>query len=183
MYNANGTPAEGVYVDRNEDGIITNADKYRSEKPAPDYFFGFNTAINYKNFDFSMAWRGNIGNFMYNNVDSDRGYLLNTTRYENVINNSVHNVLESGFVDGGTNRYLSDYYLQDASFLKLDNLTIGYTFDKAFKGVKNMKVFGSAQNVLTITKYDGLDPEIYGGIDSNLYPRPRTFLLGVNLDF
>ncbi|HEX5742477.1 MAG TPA: TonB-dependent receptor [Flavobacteriaceae bacterium] len=183
VYNADGTPAEGVYVDRNKDGVITNADKYRSEKPAADYFFGFNTSLNYKNFDFSMAWRGSIGNFMYNNVDSDRGYLLNTTRYENVINNSVQNVLESGFIDGGTNRYLSDYYLQDASFLKLDNITLGYTFNKSFKGVKNMKVFGSAQNVLTITKYDGLDPEIFGGIDSNIYPRPRTYMLGVNLDF
>ncbi|MDP3352247.1 MAG: SusC/RagA family TonB-linked outer membrane protein, partial [Flavobacteriaceae bacterium] len=183
VYNADGTPAEGVYVDRNEDGAITNADKYRGEKPAADYFFGFNSSINYKNFDFSMAWRGSIGNFMYNNVDSDRGYLLNTTRYQNVINNSVQNVLESGFVDGGTNRYLSDYYLQDASFLKLDNITLGYTFNTTSKGVKNMKVYGSAQNVLTITKYDGLDPEIYGGIDYNLYPRPRTFLLGVNLDF
>jgi iron complex outermembrane receptor protein len=183
VYNANGIPAEGVYVDRNGDGIITNADKYRGEKPAADYFFGFNSSINYKNFDFNMAWRGSIGNFMYNNVDSDRGYLLNTLRYENVINNSVQNLLESNFVDGGTNRYLSDYYIQDASFLKLDNVTVGYTFDKAFKGVKSLKVYGSAQNVLTITKYDGLDPEIYGGIDNNLYPRPRTFLLGVNLDF
>ncbi|MDP2089381.1 MAG: TonB-dependent receptor [Flavobacteriaceae bacterium] len=183
VYNADGTPAEGVYVDRDGDGAITNADKYRSEKPAADYFFGFNSSLNYKNFDFSMAWRGSIGNFMYNNVDSDRGYLKNTLRYENVINNSVQNLLESNFVDGGTNRYLSDYYLQDASFVKLDNVTVGYTFNNAFKGVKNMKVYGSVQNVLTITKYDGLDPEIYGGIDYNLYPRPRTFLLGVNLDF
>ena len=183
VYNLDKTPVEGVYVDRNGDGTITNADKYRSEKPAADYFFGFNTSLNYKNFDFGMSWRGSIGNFMYNNVDSDRGYLLNTIRYENVINNSVQNVLESGFIDGGTNRYLSDYYLQDASFLKLDNITLGYTFNNAFKGVKNMKVYGSAQNVLTITKYDGLDPEIYGGIDNNIYPRPRTFLLGVNLDF
>ena len=183
VYNADGIPLEGVYVDRDGDGSITNADKYRSDKPAADYFFGFNTSLNYKNFDFSMAWRASLGNYMYNNVDSDRGYLKNTLRYLDVINNSVQNVFESGFIDGGAERYLSDYYLQDASFIKLDNVTIGYNFNNAIKGVKNMKVYGSAQNVLTITKYDGLDPEIYGGIDYNLYPRPRTFLLGVNLDF
>jgi iron complex outermembrane receptor protein len=183
VYGANGTPLEGVYVDRNEDGKITNADKYRIEKPAADYFFGFNTNLNYKNFDFSMSWRGSIGNFMYNNVDSDKGYLLNTLRYLNVLNNSVENLFESQFVDGGTNRYLSDYYLQDASFLKLDNVTLGYNLSDVSKNIKNMKIYGSVQNVLTITKYDGLDPEIFGGIDNNLYPRPVTFLLGVNLDF
>ncbi len=183
VYYANGVPAEGVYVDRNGDGTISNADKYRVEKPAADYFFGFNTNLTYKDFDLSMAWRGSIGNFMYNNVDSDRGYQLNTLRYLNVLNNSVHNLLESQFIDGGTNRYLSDYYLQDASFLKLDNITLGYNLGNVSSCIKNMKLYGSVQNVLTITKYDGLDPEIFGGIDNNLYPRPRTFLLGVNLDF
>jgi iron complex outermembrane receptor protein len=185
VYDNAGKPIEGVYVDRNNDGQITIADKYRYKKPAADYSFGFTTDLTYKNWNFNMAWRGSIGNYVYNNVDSSLGFqdhLLNPA-FPNVIGNGVANVLETGFVNGGTERYLSDYYIQEASFVKLDNVSVGYNFGSLFGENTNFAVSGTVQNVLTITDYKGLDPEVGGGIDFNIYPRPIVYLLGVNLNF
>lgn len=185
VYDNNGKPIEGVYVDRNNDGQITIADKYRYKKPAADYTFGFTTNLNYKKFNFNMAWRGSIGNYVYNNVDSSLGFrdqLLNPA-FPEVIGNGVTNVLESGFVNGGTERYLSDYYIQEASFLKLDNISVGYDLGDLLGKDTNFTISGTAQNVLTITDYKGLDPEVSGGIDYNIYPRPIVYMLGVNLNF
>lgn len=185
VYDTAGKPIEGVYVDRNNDGVISNADKYRKEKPVADYTFGLTTDLNYKNWNLNMAWRGSIGNYVYNNVDSNLGFnhqLLNAG-FPNVISNGVENVLETGFLNGGTERYLSDYYIQEASFVKLDNMSVGYNFGNVFGETTNFRVTGSAQNVLTITDYEGLDPEVGGGIDYNIYPRPRIYMVGVNLNF
>lgn len=185
VYDTNGKPLEGVYVDRNNDGVINNSDKYRFKNPNADITIGFSSALNYKNWSFNMSWRGSLGNYVYNNVDSNLGYrkqLLNTA-FPEVISNGVHNVLESGFLNGGTQRYLSDYYVQNASFIKLDNVNIGYNFDDLLGEGTTFSVLGSVQNVLTITKYDGLDPEVGGGIDYNIYPRPRIYTLGVNFNF
>ena len=184
VYDDNGNPLEDVYVDRDGDGSITANDKYRYKNPAPDVTIGFNTDFNYKDFDFTMSWRGVVGNYVYNNVDSNLGYqfqLLNTS-FPDVISNGVQNAVETGFVNGGTNRYLSDYYVQDASFVKLDNIGIGYNFRDIFKDA-NLRLNASVQNALIITDYDGLDPEVFGGIDNNLYPRPRTYTFGLNLTF
>jgi iron complex outermembrane receptor protein len=181
VYSADGkTPINGVYVDRNEDGQISEADLYRHENPTADVFLGFNTSLSYDNWDFNMVWRGSFGNYVYNNIDSNAGYYNNSIRYDETIANSVGNVLESNFT---SEQFLSDYYIQNASFLKLDNVTLGYRFGEVFNKKANLKVYGTVQNVLTITDYDGLDPEIQGGIDNEIYPRSRTFLLGVNLDF
>jgi iron complex outermembrane receptor protein len=185
VYDTNGKPIEGVYVDRNNDGQITNSDKYRYKKPAADYTFGFTTNLNYKKWNFNMAWRGSIGNYVYNNIDSNLGFefqLLNPA-FPNVISNGVANVLESGFVNGGTERYLSDYYIQEASFLKLDNISLGYDFGNIMGENTSFAISGTVQNVLTITDYKGLDPEVSGGIDYNIYPRPIVYMLGVNLNF
>lgn len=185
VYDANQKPIEGVYVDRNNDGVITNADKYRYEKPTADYTVGFTTDLNYKNWNFNMAWRGSIGNYVYNNVDSNLGFehqLLNAA-FPNVIANGVTNILDTNFINGGTERYLSDYYIQEASFVKLDNVSIGYNFGSLFSEGSNFSIIGTAQNLLTITDYKGLDPEVSGGIDYNIYPRPRIYTLGVNLTF
>ncbi len=184
VYDDNGNPLEDVYVDRDGDGEITLNDKYQYKNPAPDVTIGFNTDFSYKDFDFTMSWRGVIGNYVYNNVDSNLGFhqqLINTS-FPNVISNGVHNVLETGFVDGGTERYLSDYYVQDASFIKLDNIGIGYNFREIFKDA-NLRLNASVQNALIITDYTGLDPEVFNGIDNNLYPRPRTYTFGLNLTF
>ncbi len=185
VYDANGKPLEGVYADRNNDGQISNADKYRFEKPSADYTMGLTTDLNYKKWNLNMAWRANIGNYVYNNVDSNLAFkdqLLNTA-FPTVINNGVQNILETSFINGGAQRYLSDYYVQEASFVKLDNVSVGYNFGDVFGNESNLSVSGSLQNVLTITDYVGLDPEVGNGIDYNIYPRPRIYMVGVNLNF
>jgi iron complex outermembrane receptor protein len=185
VYDSNGRPLEGVYVDRNNDGQITNADKYRFEKPTADITIGFTTDYSYKKWNFNMAWRANIGNYVYNNVDSNLGFrdqLLNPA-FPTVISNGVANVLESGFVNGGAERYLSDYYVQEASFVKLDNVSVGYNFGSILGNDSNLSIIGSVQNLITITDYEGLDPEVSGGIDYNIYPRPRIYMFGVNFNF
>ncbi|MFV8328372.1 SusC/RagA family TonB-linked outer membrane protein [Flavobacterium sp. ZS1P14] len=182
-YGADGKPIDGVYIDRNKDGIITEQDKYRFHKPAADVFYGLNTSVTYKNFDMGMSWRGSWGNFNYNNVDSNKGSYQNILLRETDLSNGVANILETGFTTQDTKRYESDYYIQDASFIRLDNVSVGYTFNQKANSSSLVKLTLAAQNVLIITKYSGLDPEISGGIDKNLYPRPITFTLGLNVNF
>jgi len=185
VYDNNGRPVEGVFVDRNQDGVINASDKYIYKKPNADFTFGFMNTMNYKNFDFSMAWRASLGNYAYNNVQSNSGYLLAGVRYPDVISNINTNYYSTGFQNEGNN-YFSDYYVQNASWLKLDNITLGYTL-KNLRGSDSktkLRVYAAAQNVLTITDYDGLDPEVQNnGIDKVVYPRARMFMLGFNLDF
>jgi len=185
VYDANGKPLEDVYVDRDGDGSITLKDRYRFEKPTADITAGFTTDLNYKNWNFTMSWRGSFGNYVYNNVDSNLGFKLNllNTAFPDVISNGVENVMETGFINGGTERYLSDYYVQDASFIRFDNVGLGYDFNSVFGEGTNLKLNATVQNVLTITDYEGLDPEVFGGIDYNIYPRPRIYTLGLNLNF
>ncbi|MGC1632703.1 MAG: TonB-dependent receptor [Gelidibacter sp.] len=178
-FNASGQPLEGVYIDRNGDGIINSNDLYRYRKPSPDVYYGFNTDITYKNWDFSAFFRGSWGNYNYNNVDSSKGYSEAILGLNEALFNAVPNLLETNFEKP---QYFSDYYVQDASFLKMDNATIGYTFSNIFGENSTMKVSGTVQNVFTITDYKGIDPETTG-IDNNLYPRPRTYLIGFNVNF
>nr|WP_315143670.1 TonB-dependent receptor [uncultured Flavobacterium sp.] len=182
-YGADGKPLDGVYIDRNKDGIVNEQDKYRFHKPAADVFYGFNTAVTYKNWDFAAAFRGSWGNFNYNNVDSNNGSFQNILIRDTDLSNGVQNILETGFTTQDTKRYESDYYIQDASFLRLDNVSIGYTFNQKPDSNSLVKLTFAAQNVFLITDYKGLDPEISGGIDNNLYPRPITFTLGLNVNF
>lgn len=180
-YDANGHPLDGVYVDRNEDGIINADDKYRFHKPAADFFYGFNTDFTYKNWWLSMSWRGSYGNYNYNNVFSNYGNeSIGLPSNGNYLNNVHTNVLQTGFTSP---QYLSDYYVQDASFLRWDNVTVGYTFKNLFNDSSEMRITGGVQNVLIITDYDGIDPEMSSGIDNNIYPRPRTYTLGLNINF
>jgi iron complex outermembrane receptor protein len=181
-YGADGKPIDGLYIDRNKDGVVNAQDKYRFHKPAADVFYGFNTSVTYKNWDMAMNWRGSWGNFNYNNVDSD-GNAQNILLRETDLANGVANLLETGFKSPDSKRYESDYYIQDASFVKLDNVSVGYTFNQKPNSTSLIKLTLAAQNVLLITKYTGLDPEISGGIDNNLYPRPITFTLGLNVNF
>ena len=178
-YDASGNPLEGVYVDRNKDGKVNSLDKYRYRKPASDVYYGFNTDFNYNNFSFNMAWRGSWGNYNYNNVDSQYGFGNSILTFDGFLNNSVSNLLETNFTKA---QQLSDYYIQDAAFLKLDNASIGYTFNDFLTDNTSLTLTATGQNLLIITDYKGIDPETYG-IDNNIYPRPRTFVLGVNLNF
>lgn len=182
-YGADGKALDGTFVDRNGDGVINEQDKYRFHKPAADVFYGFNTAVMYKNWDFAATFRGSWGNYNYNNVDSNNGSHLNLLVRNTDLSNAVQNVLETGFTTNDTKRYESDYYIQDASFLRLDNVSIGYTFNQKPDSKSLIKVSFAAQNVFILTKYKGIDPEIAGGIDNNLYPRPITFTVGLNVNF
>jgi len=184
VYDVNGKPVEGVYVDRNNDGVISTADQYRYKKPNADYTFGWMNNLDYKNWDFSMAWRASVGNYNYNNTASNGGVLQSGVRYNDVLSNINADYLNTGFVAEGNNRLFSDYYIQDASWIKLDNITLGYNFKDLMGKSSKTRVYLGVQNVLTITDYDGLDPEIpSGGIDKTIYPRARMFMLGFNLDF
>ncbi len=178
-YNKNGKPIEGVYQDTNGDGIIDNQDLYHYKSPFPPYILGFSTDLSYKKFTISAVLRANIGNYMYNglataatkaNVFNPLGYLANT----------LNEVRSTGFVYSNTQ---SDYYIQNASFLKLDNLGLSYNAGRVFRNDANLKISANCQNVFTITNYKGQDPELYGGIDNSFYPRPRTYTLGFNLQF
>ncbi len=185
LYDANKRPIQGAYVDRNQDGKIDDGDRYRFHKPAPDYTFGLYSALNYKKFDFTMNWRASLGNYIFDNVSSDKGYLMAGLRRDTDLANVSSDYLNTGFVyeDNGTQRYLSNYFVKDASFIKLDNVTVGYTLDKVLLKSASLRFSAGVQNALVFTKYDGLDPEKFNGIDGNVYPRARTFLFGVNASF
>ncbi len=178
VYNEQGQPIEGAYVDVNGDNAITEADKQPYKKASPDYFMGLTSTMNYKNFDFSFTFRGSFGNYMYDNAQSANGWITaGTVTPQDYYSNLNSNVLETNFVNS---QYFSDYYIRNADFVKLDNVSIGYLVpgDKL-----DFKVTLTASNVLTFTDYEGLDPEIASGIDNNFYPRSRTFVLGLNFNF
>ena len=180
IYDENGKPLEGVYVDLNGDGIINQLDLYRYKSPAPKWLAGFSSYLKYKNWDLNIAGRFSFGNYVYNNVQSNGA--LYSRMYDNTgfYSNIPTAVSKTNFREA---QYFSDYYVQNASFMKLDNITLGYNFQKLWKNRIDLRVFAIMQNVFTITRYKGLDPEIFNGIDNNVYPRPRTFLVGVNLGF
>ena len=178
VYNAAGKPIEGVYVDRNKDGIVNEKDKYRYKNASADVFMGFNTKVNYKQWDFSLSARANLNNYVYDNIASNSVY---GQIYSNgVLNNKSKRIQDAGF---NTVQYFSDFYIHNASFLKLDNVTLGYTFNKLVKNKLDVRLYTTVQNVFTITNYKGIDPEVNGGIDNNAYIRPRTFILGLNVNF
>ena len=173
VYDQNGKPLDGVFVDRNADGQIDDYDRYIYTKPDPDVTFGFNTEVNYKKWTLSASARANFNNYVYNNVASDGEMILDLWT-NNFIANRVSSAPFSNFSNA---RYLSDYYVRNASFFKLDRVTLAYNITDW------VRVHFTAQNIFTITDYDGLDPEVSGGIDNNMYPRPRTFLFGASFNF
>ncbi|SFS72092.1 SusC/RagA family TonB-linked outer membrane protein [Lutibacter maritimus] len=181
LYDVNGAPIEGAYADINQDGLINSSDKYIYKKPNADFTMGLQSSMNYKNFDLSFNLRASIGNYMYNNLNSERAQ-YNKLQEVTALANVPVSVLESNFVET-SNVLISDYFIENASFLKMDNVTFGYTFNKFNKGLSSIYLWGGVQNVFTITNYSGLDPEIFGGIDNTIYPRARTFMMGANLKF
>jgi TonB-dependent starch-binding outer membrane protein SusC len=180
VYDSSGNLIEGLYADLNRDGQINSDDKYLYKSPYPKFFFGFNSEVDYKEFSLSFVLRANLGNYMYNNVASNSGYYTNIFSSNPFLNNASSDVLTTNFQRP---QYWSDYYIQNASFLRMDNLNIGYNFGKIISKNTNLRAGFTVQNVFVITKYKGLDPEIYSGIDNNFYPRPRIYSLGINLDF
>ncbi len=182
VYDEYGRPISGVYVDRNNDGIINADDKYFFHKPDADFTFGFNTNFTWKNWTAALSGHAALGNWVYNNVASDTEMLADLWT-NSFVSNRLASAWDSYFSQA---QYTSDYYISNASFLKLDNFTLGYTIPKLFKVGENnatLNIFGTVQNICTLTKYKGIDPEVYGGIDGTLYPRPRTFVLGLKFNF
>ena len=176
VYDNDGMPIEDLYVDRNGDGSVTSDDKYRYKSPDPVVFMGFSSIFRYKDFDFNFNGRINLGNYIYNNVASNYGSYANmaTSVY---LSNRLKSIEKTQFENP---QYFSDFYIENGSFLKLDNVSLGYTFNNLFNKV-NVRASLTAQNLFTITKYTGLDPEVYGGIDNNIYPRPRIFMFGLSV--
>ena len=174
-----GKPIEGAYADLNHDGEINDADLYRYHSPAPKYIMGLSTSLRYKQLTLGMSFRANIDNYVYN------GMGMSTGAWETVsYNNSQLNNLNTSFLKTGfkTRQYLSDYYVENASFLKLDNLSLSYNVGKIYKWA-SLTVSAMVQNVFTITGYSGTDPEVPNGMDNSFYPRPRTYSLSLGLQF
>jgi iron complex outermembrane receptor protein len=183
VYSAEGKPIDGLFADLNRDGIINEKDLYQYKGNDPQLFFGASSSVSYKKWNAGFVLRANVGNYMYNNVASSSGTLRNILNPIGYINNGSRDYLTSGFSGNGSNYYLSDYYVQNASFLRMDNINFGYNVGKVFHNKANLKISANVQNAFIITKYKGLDPEVNGGIDNNFYPRPRTLVLGLNLNF
>lgn len=179
VYDAQGVPIEGLYVDRNGDKIINADDLYHLEKAAPDYFFGLTSTFTLNKLDFSFAGRANLGNYVYNNLQSGTSYanLYHPTGYLGNVN------VIGTYLDFNQPQYLSDYFVQDASFFRLDHITLGYTLTDWVPKMSFLKIYATVQNPLLITNYEGVDPDIAGGIDNNFYPRSRTWLFGLNARF
>lgn len=179
VYDQNGKPIEGLYEDKNRDGAITDADRYLFKPSQAPMYLGINSSFRYKKFTAGIGMRGSIGNYNYNAVAMQLG-VLNQIKIGTGIQNAHRSYLETGFV---TKQELSDYYIQNASFLRLENINFGYDAGEVLWKKTSLRINANIQNVFTITKYKGINPEIQNGLDGQIYPRPRTYVLGVNLDF
>ncbi|ROI13601.1 SusC/RagA family TonB-linked outer membrane protein [Epilithonimonas hominis] len=179
VYNQEGKPIEGVYVDRNGDGIINSGDLYQYKSPAPELLLGFSSRFTYKNWDLGFTMRASFGNYVYNNQASQFGN-LSGIKANNYLQNIHTSYLDTQF---DTPQFFSDYYVENGSFLRMDNINIGYNFPSFINENSKLRVFGSVQNAFLITNYSGLDPEVFNGIDNNLYQRPRVYSIGLNFQF
>ncbi len=181
VYDSNGKPLEGVLVDRNGDGVINNKDKYFFKDPYADILMGLSSKWTYGRFEMGISMRVSIGNYMYNNVASSKSIPANINNFP-FLTNLHRDYFNTEFQTFSETNLLSDYYVTDASFLKIDNIHVGYSFPRVADKL-NLRIYAAMQNVATFTAYQGLDPEIPGGIDNVFYPRPRIFTFGVNMDF
>ena len=179
VYGANGRPLEGVYVDRTVDGTINVNDRYRYQTANPKLFLGFTSQLTAGRFSGGFVMRGNFGNYVYNNLRAGSGTYQSLVNSFGYLANGSTNILDTRF---RSQQLFSDYYVENAAFVRMDNLNLGYNFGRVFGGRSNLRASATVQNVFVITKYTGPDPEIANGIDSNFYPRPRTFSVGLNLD-
>lgn len=190
VYNAEGNPIEGAYVDQNNDNKIDEKDLICFRKAAPDVFLGLTSQLSYKKWDLGFGLRASFGNYVYNNIQSNREAWGGSQMYDQTgfLKNRIKGADKTNFQ---VSQPLSSYYVQNASFLRMDNITLGYTFDKIFKAGQTARVYLTVQNPFVITKYDGLDPEIgktsttedNTGMDNNIYPRPRVYMIGLNVNF
>jgi len=187
VYDENGKPIENMFVDRNGNGTIDSGDKYIYKKPAGDVLMGLTSKMQYKNFDFSFSLRASLNNYVYYDFLSNKANVSTSGLFSNnAYSNTSAEAVALGF-SGQGDYYMSDYFIHNASFLRCDNITLGYSFQnlwktQTYKGVGG-RVYATVQNPFIISKYKGLDPEVKSGIDANPYPRAMTFLLGLSLQF
>ena len=187
VYDKNGKPLENVFVDRNGDGSITPDDRYVYKKPAADVLMGLTSKFLYKDWDLSFSLRASLNNYVYNDFLSNKSNVTTSGIYSNgAYSNLTKDHIALGWAGLG-NSAKSDYFVQNASFLRCDNITLGYSFNNLFaqgkyQGISG-RIYGTVQNPFVITKYDGLDPEMSDGVDKNFYPRPTTYLVGLSLNF
>ncbi len=186
VYDESGRPIEGLYADLNNDGVVNERDRYRYKTPDPQVFFGLNSQVSYDQWSLGFVARGNLGNYVYNNVSSNGGSYANLTT-PGFVTNLHRSVLATNFEQ---RQLLSDYYMENASFLRMENITLGYNFGQVLNDKVSLRLSANVQNAFVITKYTGLDPEVVStgatgtaGIDNNFYPRPRIFSFGVNVGF
>ena len=191
VYDQAGKPIEGQVVDRNGDGMISESDKYLYKSPWAPVTMGLASRLDWKNWDFGFSLRASIGNYMFNNVMQGYHNVSPAAVFEEVsgfyLNNRPRKSVEMGWQTYDNETIFSDYWVQNASFLKCDNITLGYSFNNLFKhgnyhGVGG-RLYGTVSNVFCITKYDGIDPEVFGGIGGDIFPRPISFILGLSLNF
>jgi len=189
VYDDNGNALEGVVVDRNGDGVISEDDKYFYKSPMAPVTMGFASRMDYKNWDFGFSLRASIGNYVFNDLlagasNLSRSEIFTSTNY---LSNRPIAVLDANWQTYSLTSTLSDRWVQNGSFLKCDNITLGYSFADLFRsgswGGINGRVYATCSNVFTITKYSGIDPEVFGGIDNSVYPRPISFIFGLSLNF
>ena len=181
IYNAEGKPIEGAFADLNDDGIINEDDKYFYKDPFADINMGSSITINYKDIDLSISGRASIGNYIYNNASSIANYSAATQLGR--LDNQNASLLETGFLNFDDQSLVSDHFVENASFLRIDNITLGYTFgleDGDFK--LPVRFYLSLDNPHVVTNYTGIDPEIFGGIDNNFYPRSKTISFGMDIN-
>ena len=186
VYDENGKPIEGLYVDRDANGIIDDGDRYCYKSPAPDVIMGLTTKFIYKNWDFSAAFHASIGNYVYYDFLNSKAILDQITQYGNI--NTTAEAFNLGFTGSTIKPNIqSDYFVRNASYLKCSNMTLGYSFPALFKAgaekICSGRIYFTVQNPFIITKYKGIDPEVSSGMDKNPYPRPISFQLGLNLNF
>ncbi len=181
VYNENGDPIEGAYVDLNDDNIINDQDRYLYRNNQPEATFGFQTQLTYRGWDLSMNLRASLGNYIYNNVNSARAQ-LDLIQNVQVLANLPRSVENSQFQTTST-VILSDYFMENGSFLRLDNLNAGYSVTNLFGTKLQGRIGVGGQNLFLLSNYSGIDPEIFSGIDNTLYPRARTWLVSVNLSY
>lgn len=183
VYDNNGNPIEGAVVDLNGDGMIDDADRRAYRQPAPLINIGLNSRINWKAWDFSFSMRSSIGSYNYNAVDLLNGNYGNLSIGQD-LRNVTSTVLNTNFETDRNELVFSDYFVQEASFLRLDNMSLGYTFKDLLKGgISRLRLYSTVQNLFVITDYEGLDPEVVNGIDNNIFPRPFVAQFGVSIDF
>ncbi|MBC8082871.1 MAG: SusC/RagA family TonB-linked outer membrane protein, partial [Hymenobacter sp.] len=190
VYGADGRPLEGVYVDRTGDGSATDSDLYRYKQPAPLAVLGFTSNLAYKKINLSFLLRGNVGNYVYNSVSSNLGNFSNAQSSSGFLTNLPISIRDTGFRN---QQLFSDYFLENGSFVRCENITLGYNVGKLFGEKMNLRLTGAVQNAFLITDYSGIDPEVTSlivgttrfesGIDNNFYPRARTFTFGLNVGF